>query len=698
MGRFALPISLFILIAALGSAQAQVPMDDAALCRTAAGDVAIAACTRAISSGKFRGNILAVVYNKRGMELAGKSESDKAIADYDEALRLDPNFVVAYYNRAWVFRKKREPDRAIADYTEAIRINPKYALAYNARGITFNDKAEYDRAIADFDAVIALDPRLAFAFANRALSYRGKNDHDHALADYNEALRLDPKNADYYSSRGITWRVKGDFDRSIADFDAAITLNPRLASAYADRAWSYRSKNDFDHALADFNEAIRLDPKNAAFYGNRGITWRVKGDFDRAIADLDTAIKLDAKIVFAYRERGNTYLAKGDTERAIADFSEAIRLSPNTAMAHNWRGLAYKIAGDLERALLDLNEAIRLAPTFAAGYANRGDVYRQKGDLDRAIVDLDEALRLNPNITTAYTNRGLVHEARGDLELARSDFTAAVQRPQIRSITGSAAVETARARLAALAAASTAAKPKEKRVALVIGNSDYRTVPVLPNARRDADAVAAALRNVGFETVNVANDLPREKFVDALRAFARISEQADWALIYYAGHGMELNGTNYLIPVDARLETDRDVQLETLPLNQLLSTVEGAHKLRIILLDACRENPFARQMRRTLASRSIGRGLARVEPEGGTLVAYAAKDGEVALDGEGSNSPFVTALVRRIVTPGIEISKLFRLIRDDVLAATGRRQEPFVYGSLPGEDFYFAAPVAKNGP
>ena len=127
------------------------------------------------------------------------------------------------------------------------------------------------------------------------------------------------------------------------------------------------------------------------------------------------------------------------------------------------------------------------------------------------------------------------------------------------------------------------------------------------------------------------------------------------------------------------------------------SAVEGARKLRIILLDACRENPFARQMRRTLATRSIGRGLAAVEPEGGTLVAYAAKHGEVALDGDGKNSPFVSAFIKHIATPGVEINKLFRLVRDDVLAATSRKQEPFVYGSLPGEDFFFSPPVAKNG-
>src|SRR5262249_3483399 len=104
-----------------------------------------------------------------------------------------------------------------------------------------------------------------------------------------------------------------------------------------------------------------------------------------------------------------------------------------------------------------------------------------------------------------------------------------------------------------------------------------------------------------------------------------------------------------------------------------------------------RDNPFARQMRRTVATRSIGRGLARVEPDGGTLVAYAAKDGQIALDGDGTTSPFATALIKRLPTPGVEVGKLFRLVRDDVLSATGRKQEPFVYGSLPGEDFFFVA-------
>ena len=236
-----------------------------------------------------------------------------------------------------------------------------------------------------------------------------------------------------------------------------------------------------------------------------------------------------------------------------------------------------------------------------------------------------------------------------------------------------------------------------RRVALVVGNSAYRAVPALPNPNSDAQAVAAALRGVGFQVVGLKTDLGKEALVTALRDFAREAEQADWAVVYFAGHGIELGataglgGANFLIPVDAKLETDRDIEFETVPLGHVITAVEGAKKLRLVILDACRDNPFARQMKRTAASRSVGRGLGRIEPDGGVLVAYAAKHGEVALDGGGRNSPFVAALVNRLPTPGVEIGKLFRLVRDDVLAATDRKQEPFVYGSLPGDDFFFVA-------
>jgi len=241
------------------------------------------------------------------------------------------------------------------------------------------------------------------------------------------------------------------------------------------------------------------------------------------------------------------------------------------------------------------------------------------------------------------------------------------------------------------------AQLSETRVALVIGNGDYNVVARLFNPPRDADIVAQTLKSLGFKTVQTQNDLGFDAMRRVLRDFAAEAEKADWAVIYYAGHAIEVDGTNYLIPVDARLRSDRDVQFEAVSLDQMLASIEGARKLRLVILDACRDNPFLNRMTRTSASRSIGRGLARVEPEGGTLVAYAAKAGQIAYDGNGQNSPFVTALIKRLMEPGLEINMLFRAVRDDVLAATERMQEPFVYGSLPSEPFYFA-PTASLAP
>jgi uncharacterized caspase-like protein len=192
--------------------------------------------------------------------------------------------------------------------------------------------------------------------------------------------------------------------------------------------------------------------------------------------------------------------------------------------------------------------------------------------------------------------------------------------------------------------------------------------------------------------VILRNDLTGTALLEELRAFANEADRADWAVVYFAGHGIEFGGTNYLIPTDARLVSDRDISFESIALDQVLLAVEGARKLRMVILDACRDNPFVQTIARANPTRSLGRGLARVEPEGATLVAYAAKAGQVALDGTGENSPFVAALIKHIETPGLEVNFLFRKVRDDVLAATERRQEPFVYGSLPAEAFYFRNP------
>src|SRR6476620_10040707 len=227
----------------------------------------------------------------------------------------------------------------------------------------------------------------------------------------------------------------------------------------------------------------------------------------------------------------------------------------------------------------------------------------------------------------------------------------------------------------------------DKRVALVIGNSSYRNVAKLTNPANDAAAVAAMFKAAGFDAVDSKLNLTVSELRKTLRDFGNTSRDADVAVVYYAGHGIELDGNNYLIPVDATLETDADVLDETLPLDRVLFAVEPAKKLRLVILDACRDNPFAKKMKRTIAARAVGRGLAKVEPSSpNTMIAFAAKAGSTASDGDSKNSPFATALVDHLAKPGLDLRKAFGFVRDDVLKATNNAQEPFVYGSLGGND------------
>jgi formylglycine-generating enzyme required for sulfatase activity len=223
----------------------------------------------------------------------------------------------------------------------------------------------------------------------------------------------------------------------------------------------------------------------------------------------------------------------------------------------------------------------------------------------------------------------------------------------------------------------------QKRVALVIGNSSYQQVGRLPNAVNDAAAMAALFKSASFDVVEARSDLGIAAMRRAIGDFADEARDSDIAVIYFAGHGIEVDGVNYLIPVDAVLARDFDVEDETISLDRALRAIDTARRLRLVILDACRSNPFVARMKRS--SRAIGRGLKAVEPDAtNTLVAYAAKAGSTAADGDGDHSPFTAALLKHLATPGLDIRLALGAVRDTVIASTTPRQEPFVYGSLGG--------------
>jgi tetratricopeptide (TPR) repeat protein len=311
----------------------QTAVEDAEMCSKMSGDAAIAACTRAISSDDWQG----------------------------------PSLVAAYFNRGLAYTATGDNDRAIADYNEAIRLAPEAAKAYLNRGVAYRAKGDNDRAIADFNDAIRLDPRAAKAYLNRGVAYADRGDNDSAIADYTEAIRLDPNDAQSYFNRGTFYRANGDNDRAIADYNEAIRLDPVYADAYFNRGYAYRAKVDYEHAIADFGDAIRLDPNDATAYISRGATYNAKGDNHRAIADYTEAIRINPKFRAAYFNRGLAKLYAGVLPEALADLNQASTLDPKYAYAALWVdivGQRSKIPSRLSQAISTIDMTVWPAPVI----------------------------------------------------------------------------------------------------------------------------------------------------------------------------------------------------------------------------------------------------------------------------------------------------------------------------------------------
>jgi tetratricopeptide (TPR) repeat protein len=510
-----------------------------------------------------------------------------------------------------------------------------------------------------------------------------KRDYDGAIAAYNKAIDIDPDNVNYLNARGITYTNKGDDEHALADFESCLKMRPNFSSAFNNRGVIFMRKGDLPRAFDEFNQAVGF-----AASGNQS-----------------------RQIHLYNRARVEGLQKKFDA--ALADYADALRVNPDNLQISNYRCITYTDMGKFDEALADCNSVLAKNPKSTYTLTSRANASLGKGDLDSALNDYNQVLKINPNYVRAYAGRGQLFEKRRDAIAARYDYRAAsaALANNTDDIDSRIARSFAKERLAALVVATAPASasapaqvkpapgkaanplppPGTRKVALIVGNGAYKNVQQLDNPPRDARLIADTFHGLGFATVTLAPDLTRDKFFAALHEFGVEAEKADWAVVYYAGHGMEIGGINYLIPTDARLAVDHDAETQAVALEQVIAAVSGARKLRLVMLDACRDNPFEKTMQHSIALKLVGKGLSNIEPEAGFMVVYAAKHGETALDGDTANSPFATALARDIKEPKIEVRKLFDIVRDDVWAATSHGQQPFTYGSPPGrEDFYFA--------
>ena len=237
----------------------------------------------------------------------------------------------------------------------------------------------------------------------------------------------------------------------------------------------------------------------------------------------------------------------------------------------------------------------------------------------------------------------------------------------------------------------------QRRVALVIGNSSYVNTARLENPKNDAADMAETLKQLGFEVIE-GRDLDKASMDRTIRNFAETLAGAQMALFFYAGHGLQVGGQNYLVPIDARLASAAALDFEMVRLDLIQRTMEREATTNVVILDACRDNPLSRNLARALGTRSasIGKGLAAVESGEGTLISYSTQPGNVALDGAGRNSPFAAALLKHIPTVGDDLPTILINVRNDVMAATERRQVPWEHSALTAKVYF--KPPKPTGP
>jgi len=298
------------------------------------------------------------------------------------------NRAVSYYDRGNAYKNLKDYDHALADYSEALKLDPRYAHAYLNRGFVYVAKNDADHALADLNRSIQLDPGETMGYFNRGLVYRmGKHNPAAAIADFTEVIKRDPDSGNAYYERGLAYADKGDFQRALDDYDKAMQRTPKDAELLFARGYANRSLNRFEPAVADFDAAIKIDANYAAAYDARGFAYRLQGDLDRAIGDYGEAIRIDPKFASAYNDRGSAYRLKGDLDHAIADHGEAIQLEPKAALGYLRRGYAEYLAGTLPQALADLTEANAIDPSDAYT-ALLLDVVSQRSNLPSRLKEL----------------------------------------------------------------------------------------------------------------------------------------------------------------------------------------------------------------------------------------------------------------------------------------------------------------------
>jgi tetratricopeptide (TPR) repeat protein len=385
-------------------------------------------------------------YFLRGNDKLKIGDYRGSLADYDQAIALNPKFDNAYVNRADV-KKNHLNDfpGAMADYSQAIAINTKNCCAYDGRASLKVKLNDLKGALNDYTQAIAADPKNYVPYLNRGVLKSQKlNDVPGALSDYNRAIAISPNEpVSYYNRGALKYSNLKDLNGALTDFNQAIILNPKYAEAYHARGVvKGDGLNDLSGALNDYNRAITLKPKYAEWYSDRGVLKDKLNDVPGALADFKQSLTINSKYYLAYANRAKLKLRLNDLGGALADYNQVIISDPKNHVAYLGRGSIKSQLNDLAGSLADYNQSIALNPKFAEGYNDRGFLKQSKlNDVQGALADYNQAIALDPKFALAYGNRALLKKnklndragAIQDLRQAAKIYRAAGKMPYVQA-------------------------------------------------------------------------------------------------------------------------------------------------------------------------------------------------------------------------------------------------------------------------
>ena len=600
------------------------------------------------------------------------------------------------------------------------------AELYNNRGLVWRDKADYERALSDFGEAIIRNPNYSLPYINRGEIWYLKKDIAKALADFNKALAITP-NPIAYAYRGRAWLALDDRERAFADFKEALRVSPNDISALEGRGEAYEQSGDLDKARADYERALSIGRDK-----NPPSDWPAQA---RARERLEALKQQEAKVAAekgAAREEGSQSRRRRKKRKGAAQRKRRSRRKKRGASRKRKsqpkrRGASRKPKSQPKRRGASRKRksrpkkrggrrkprsrpkrrgARRKQSRGRKGAARAGSEVAAKGAAEQEVKVAAEKARREQEAKVAAEKARQEQEAKVAAEKARREQEAKVaaekaRREQEAKVAAEkarreqeakVAAEKARREEEAKAAAEKARREQEasaelerarqqegKRVALVIGNSNYSLGP-LENPKNDADDVTAALQRLHFEVAE-RKDLTIRDFDKAIDTFEAKAQDADVALFFFSGHGVQIDKRGYLAPIDVNTESESIALRSLEPIQEVVSRIEHSAKVSVIVIDACRDSPLQERLRRIAVEKNRGlvppKGLPPVSIVGSnTLIVYATVPGETASDGVGRNSPFAAALLRHIETPGLEIEQMFKHVTADVLTATGGKQQP----------------------